>query len=119
MLWSDSLSRYLDREYSLVNRGFTVLPGALGMVANNVAASTRMLAKGEMATGSYTQHRLDDRPVKSEEAKRDVLMNWWRVRRPQFRENVGFNMALLDELVRASPRRGSVSCSSSCPAIWR
>lgn len=106
MLWSDSLSRYLDREYSLGNRGFKVLPGALGMVANNAAAQARMLAKGQLAVGSYTQHHLDDGPVKSEKAKRGVLMNWWRVRHPQFRENVGFNMAMLDELVRRGRQRG-------------
>jgi hypothetical protein len=105
LLKSTYLQRYVARAYGKYEHTYTILPGIFSYLTSYVQQHGATLLGGHLPTRTYGQHRYNLRSNHTDAQKERMVRRWNRRRYRAFERNLGFHLAMLEQvLVRARAR---------------
>ena len=106
LLKSTVLREYVNEESGKYKYTYTILPGILSYATSYVQEHEDELLALDVPTRTYGQHRYNFKAIHTVKQKRRMVEVWNKRRRPIFRKNLDYNVAMLDELLRRAAERG-------------
>ena len=105
LLDSAFLRRYVRQNDSEYRYAFTILPGVFSYLTSYVEQHKAQLLHGRLADLEYSRHRYTLKRQRSVEQKEDMVQRWSTRRAPVFRENLEYNLAMLEQLLERARER--------------
>ena len=116
LLDSATLRRYAREKYGAEKYSYTILPGISTYLATLVQRRMSSLQDGQIALPKLLLHQWDQWGLRPRAKLEEAMRNWLRPTGnfaaaagdefPDFKKNLAFNLALLDEVVRRGKERG-------------
>jgi hypothetical protein len=106
LLKSAFLQKYVSREYGKYKFSRSILPGIFSFLVSWVQEHRGDLATGSVPTREYGKHRYNIRFIHSVAQKERMVRIWNKRRYRMFRRNLGFNLAMLEQIVIRCRERG-------------
>ena len=116
LLNSATLRRYARQRYGVDKYSYTIVPGIGTYLATLVERRMAALEDGEFALPKYLPHQWDQWGLRPRAKLEQAMRNWLRPTGdfaaaagdefPDYKKNLAFNLALLDEVVRRGKERG-------------
>ena len=92
--------------YGQYKYSFTILPGILSYLTTYAKTSGHALLEGKPTTFAFVQHHYSVKHVYNDARKRALVGVWLHKRLPLFRQNLRFNLGMLEQILRRCRQRG-------------
>ncbi len=106
LLKSSFLQHYVASTYGQYRYSFTILPGILSYLTSYAKTSGRALLEGRPTAFAFVQHHYSVKHVYSDTRKRALVDVWLHKRLPLFRQNLRFNLGMLEQILQRCRERG-------------
>ena len=104
LLESHFLQRYVADRYGKYKYTTTILPGIFSYLSSYARERGRSLLHGQFA--QYGQHRYNKLSAHTVKQKQHMVKEWNTQHYPRFERNLGFHLAMLEEMLIRARQRG-------------
>jgi hypothetical protein len=106
LLRSRFLQQYVATTYGRYKYSFTILPGIFSYLASCLKTDGAQLLEGRVVAREYRQHQYVLGRNRSDAQKERLVAKWMATRFPVFKENRGYNLAMLEQVLVRCRQRG-------------
>ena len=106
LLKSAFLQQYVAEEYGRYKYSRTILPGIFSFLVSWATEHRAELSRGSVPMREYGQHRYNLKHIHTAAQKEEMVRLWNKRRFRVFEHNLGFNLAMLEQLLVRCRERG-------------
>jgi hypothetical protein len=106
LLKSTDLQRYVARAFGKYEYTYTILPGIFSYLTSYVQQHGATLLGGDLPTRTYGQHRYTLERNHTVARKERMVRAWNKRRYKAFQRNLGFHLAMLEQVLVRARQRG-------------